>query len=45
MESVRKALWSIESRFGGEVSLDELSAVAGISRLSWTPDLGPLAKV
>jgi AraC family transcriptional regulator len=32
MESVRKALWSIESHFGGEVSLDELSALAGISR-------------
>ena len=32
MESVRKALWSIESHFGGEVSLDELSQAAGISR-------------
>ncbi len=32
MESVRKALWVVESRFGGEVSLDELSQVAGISR-------------
>jgi AraC family transcriptional regulator len=32
MESVRKALWFLESRFRGEVSLDELSQVAGISR-------------
>jgi AraC family transcriptional regulator len=32
MESVRKALWFMESRFRGEVSLDELSMVAGISR-------------
>ena len=24
MESVRKALWFVESRFGGELSLDEL---------------------
>jgi hypothetical protein len=32
MESVRKALWFIEGRFGGEVSHDELSQAAGISR-------------
>jgi AraC family transcriptional regulator len=32
MESVRKALWFAESRFRGEVSLDELSVVAGLSR-------------
>ena len=32
MESVRKALWFMEGRFGGEVSLDELSVAAGISR-------------
>src|SRR5271163_986023 len=32
MESVRKALWFLEGRFGGEVSLDELSQAAGISR-------------
>ena len=32
MESVRKALWFIEGQFGGEVSLDELSMVAGIYR-------------
>jgi hypothetical protein len=32
MESVRKALWFMEGRSEGEVSLDELSAVAGISR-------------
>ena len=27
MQSVRKALWFIEGRFGGEVSHDELSEV------------------
>ena len=32
MESVRKALWFMEGQFGDEVSLDELSVVAGISR-------------
>jgi AraC family transcriptional regulator len=32
MESVQKALWFMESRFRDDVSLDELSAVAGISR-------------
>jgi AraC-like DNA-binding protein len=32
MESVQKALWFLESRFRGEVSLDELSQVAGLSR-------------
>ena len=32
MESVRKALWFMESRFRGDVSLDELSQAAGISR-------------
>jgi transcriptional regulator GlxA family with amidase domain len=32
MESVRKVLWFMEGRFGGEVSLDELSVAAGISR-------------
>ena len=32
MESVRKALWFMEGRFGGELSLDELSRAAGISR-------------
>jgi AraC family transcriptional regulator len=32
MESVQKALWLMESRFRGEVSLDELSQAAGISR-------------
>jgi AraC family transcriptional regulator len=32
MESVRKSLWFMEGRFGGEVSLDELSQAAGISR-------------
>jgi AraC family transcriptional regulator len=32
MESVQKALWLLESRFKGEMSLDELSQVAGISR-------------
>jgi AraC family transcriptional regulator len=32
MESVQKALWFMESRFRGEVSLDELAQTAGISR-------------
>jgi AraC family transcriptional regulator len=32
MESVRKALWFMESRFRDDVSLDELSRAAGISR-------------
>ena len=32
MESVRKALWLLESRFRGGVSLGELSVVTGISR-------------
>ncbi len=32
MESVQKALWFMESWFRGEVSLDELSVVARISR-------------
>jgi AraC family transcriptional regulator len=32
MESVRKALWFMEGRFRGDVSLDELSRAAGISR-------------
>ena len=32
MESVRKALWFMEGRFGGELSLDGLSQAAGISR-------------
>ena len=32
MESVRKALWLMEGRFGGEASLGELSQAAGISR-------------
>ena len=32
MESVRKALWFMESQFRGDVSLDDLSRAAGISR-------------
>ena len=32
MDPVRKALWFIEGRFGGEVSLDDLAAAAGASR-------------
>jgi AraC family transcriptional regulator len=32
MESLRKALWFMEDRFGGELSLDKLSQAAGISR-------------
>ena len=35
MENVRK---SMEGRFGGEVSLDELSVVAGISRYQFAYD-------
>ena len=35
MESVRK---SIEGRFGGEASLDELSVIAGIARCHFTYD-------
>ena len=35
MESVRK---SMESRFGGEASLDKLSVVAGISRCRFAYD-------
>jgi hypothetical protein len=32
MKSVRKALWLMEGRFGGEASLDELSHAAEPSR-------------
>jgi hypothetical protein len=32
MDSVRKALWFMESGFRGELSFDELSQAAGISR-------------
>jgi hypothetical protein len=38
MESVRKALWFMESRFSGEVSLGELPVVAGISRYHFALD-------
>ena len=38
MESVRKAVWFMESRFGGEASLDELSRAAGISRYDLAND-------
>ena len=38
MESVQKALWLLESRFRGEVSLGELSVVAGISRCHFALD-------
>ena len=38
METVRKAPWSIESRFSGEVSLAELSKVAEISRYPFVHD-------
>ena len=38
MESVRKALWLVESRFSGEVSLGELSVVAGKSRCHFALD-------
>jgi AraC family transcriptional regulator len=32
MDPVRKTLWFMEGRFGGDVSLDDLAAVAGVSR-------------
>ena len=38
MEGVRKALWFIESRFGGEAPLGELSQAAGISRCHFALD-------
>jgi hypothetical protein len=38
MESVRKALWFIEGRFGGEVSLDKLSQAAETSRYHFALD-------
>ena len=38
MESVRKALWFVESRFSGEVSLGELPVIAGISRCHFAVD-------
>ena len=38
MESVRKALWFMESRFSGEVSLGELPVVAGVSRYHFALD-------
>jgi hypothetical protein len=38
MESVRKALWFVASRFSGEVSLGELPVVAGISRCHFAVD-------
>jgi hypothetical protein len=38
MESVRKALWFMESQFGGEALLGELSQVARISRRRFALD-------
>jgi hypothetical protein len=38
MESVRKALWFVESRFSGEAPLGELPVVAGISRRHFAVD-------
>lgn len=38
MEGVRQVLWFIESRLSGEVSLGELSVVAGISRRHFALD-------
>ena len=32
MNAVGKAIWFIESRFSGELSLDEIAGVAGVSR-------------
>jgi hypothetical protein len=38
MGSVRKALWFMESRFSGEVSLGELPVNAGVSRYHFALD-------
>jgi hypothetical protein len=38
MESVRKALWFMETRFSGEAPLDALSVVARISRCRFAHD-------
>jgi hypothetical protein len=38
MESVRKALWFIESRFSDEAPVGELSVAAGISRCRFALD-------
>lgn len=32
MDAVNKALWTVETRIGGEVTVDEVAAVAGVSR-------------
>jgi hypothetical protein len=33
---VAKALWFIESHFAGELTLAEISDVAGVSRFTWS---------
>ncbi len=32
MDPVGKALWYIETHFAGEITLDDIAAVAGVSR-------------
>ena len=40
MDPIGKALWFIESHFGGEVTLDDVAGVAGVSRYHLTRAFG-----
>jgi AraC family transcriptional regulator len=40
MNSVEKALWFIESHFGGEITLEEVANAAGVSRFHMTRAFG-----
>jgi len=40
MSSVEKALWFIESHFGGEITLEEVAKAAGVSRFHMTRAFG-----
>jgi AraC family transcriptional regulator len=40
MDPVRKALWYIESHFGGEISLEQIAGVAGVSRFHMSRAFG-----
>src|SRR5262245_17406316 len=40
MKPVRKALWFIESHFAGEITLDDVAGVAGVSRYYLTRAFG-----
>jgi AraC family transcriptional regulator len=40
MDPIGKALWFIESHFGGEVTLDDVASVAGVSRYHLTRAFG-----